>query len=186
MKTTSIQTLAWFGGVMAALVLASAAPNESTVMGKLPSLTAKKLDQGTVNLPEGLPAGRTLALVAFHKGHRGEIDSWIDGLNLRQDASIAWVRMPVLDDPGTEKARADIESRLHARHVTSLDRDRLLPVFTNRDAFLRSTGMSNTDHAWVLVIGRDGQVLAKVQGHYHHDKAQALRETLVASNSLVF
>ena len=86
----------------------------------------------------------------------------------------------------TEKARADIESRLHARHVTSLDRDRLLPVFTNRDAFLRSTGMSNTDHAWVLVIGRDGQVLAKVQGHYHHDKAQALRETLVASNSLVF
>jgi hypothetical protein len=39
-------------------------------------------------------------------------------------------------------------------------------------------GLSNTDHAQVVVLGRDGQVLAKAQGAYDQDKARALMETL--------
>jgi len=116
--------------------------------------------------------------VPFERGHHGEIESWIKGLQLRETNAIAWLTMPVLNDPGSESARTDIESRMRERHSTDLDRARLVPVFTNRDAFMRAAGLSGVEHAWVLVIGRDGQVLARVKGEYDEEKAQTLRETL--------
>ncbi|WP_298933563.1 hypothetical protein [uncultured Ramlibacter sp.] len=179
MKTIWMQTLLWLAAVATALALAFATPSESSVMGRLPSLTAKRLDSQMVSLPQGLPASRTLALVAFQGGHHGEIDSWIRGLQLRQDASIPWMKIPVLEDPGNEGARSVIENRMLARHTSQADRERLLPIFTDRNAFVRSAGLSGTDHAGVLVLGRDGRVLARVEGHFDQDKAQALLETLV-------
>ena len=180
MNSIWIQNLAWLGAVTVALLLAFAAPNESTLMGRLPALNAKRLNQQPIALPHGLPAGRTLALVAFERGHRGEVESWVKGMQLRENDSIAWLKMPVLDDPGSERARNAIESRMMAHYSAEADRARLVPVFTNREAFIRAAGMTGADHAWVLVIGRDGQVLARVEGEYTEEKGQALRETLLS------
>ena len=88
--------------------------------------------------------------------------------------------MPVLNDPGDAEQRTAIENRLLARHPGEADRSRLVPVFTNREAFVRAAGISGTEHASILVLNRDGKVLARVEGHYDEDKAQALRETLLA------
>ena len=186
MKTVWIQTLAWLAAVTVALLLAFAAPNESTLMGRMPSMTAKRLNQQPIALPEGLPAGRTLALVAFQRSHRGEIESWIKGMDLRENGPIEWLKIPVLDDPGSESARSQIEQRILARHSALIDQSRLVPVFTNREAFIRAAGLSSSDHAWVLVIGRDGQVLARVEGEYSEEKGQALRQTLLAPSQLSF
>lgn len=183
MKTIWIQVLAWLAAVTVALLLAFAAPNESTLMGRMPAMNAKRMNQQPISLPEGLPAGRTLALVAFQRGHRGEIESWIKGMDLRENGPIEWLKMPVLDDPGTESARSAIEQRILARHSALVDRSRLVPVFTNRQAFIRAAGLTGSEHAWVLVIGRDGQVLARAEGEYSADKGQALRETLLARSS---
>ena len=186
MKTIWIQTLAWLAAVTVALLLAFAAPNESTLMGRMPSMTAKRLNQQPIALPEGLPAGRTLALVAFQRSHRGEIESWIKGMDLRENGPIEWLKIPVLEDPGSESARSQIEQRILARHSALIDQSRLVPVFTNREAFIRAAGLSSSDHAWVLVIGRDGQVLARVEGEYSEEKGQALRQTLLAPSQLSF
>ena len=180
MKAIWISTAAWAAAVTAALVLAFAAPTESSVMGRVAPITAKNLSQQTIALPEGLPAGRTLALVAFQRGHRGEIDSWIQGLQLHQNRDITWLKMPVINDPGTASGRAAAESRLLARHTGDEDRSRLVPLFTDRDAFIRAAGLSDIEHVGVLVIGRDGQVLARAQGEFDEEKASALRATLLA------
>ena len=45
MKSIWTPTLAWLAAVSAALVFAIAGPNESNVMGRLPELTVKRLDQ---------------------------------------------------------------------------------------------------------------------------------------------
>ena len=182
-KTIWPPTLAWLAAVVGALVLAFAGPNESSVMGRLHPVTAKRLDQQVITLPQGFTADRTLALVAFQRGQRAEIESWIDGLRLRQEQGISWLRMPVLDDPGTETARNDIHNSLLARHSTSGDKARLVPIFTNREAFIRAAGLSGTDHASVLVVNREGKVLARAEGLFDHDKAQALRETLLAQGN---
>ena len=177
-RTIWTPTLAWLAAATAALALALAAPSESNVMGRLPTLTAKRLDQQRVVLPHSLTADRTLALVAFNQNQRAEIDSWVKGLGLRQDPSISWFKMPVLDDPGNEDARSAIEIRLLARHTS--ERARFVPVFTNRDAFIRAAGLSGADHASVLILNREGKVLARAEGQYDEQKAMALRETLVA------
>jgi hypothetical protein len=182
-RTFWTPTLAWLAAVTAALVLALAAPNESNFLGQLPKLTVKRLDQQRIVLPQELPAQRTLALVAFKSSQRNEVRSWIRGLRLDQDPSIAWFKMPVLDDPGSEQARSDIESILLARHPADTDRSRLVPVFTDRDAFIRAAGLPSSEHAWVLVLDRDGKVLARAEGAFDQDKAQALRETLLAERN---
>jgi hypothetical protein len=172
--------VAWIAAAAVALALALAAPSESNVMGRLPTLTAKRLDQQQIVLPHGLSADRTVALVAFNQNQRAEIDSWVKGLGLKQDPSISWFKMPVLDDPGTEDARSAIEIKLLARHTSERARSRFVPVFTNRDAFIHAAGLSGADHASVLILNREGKVLARAEGQYDERKALALRETLVA------
>ena len=172
-------TLAWIAAISGALALAAAAPSETNVMGRLPSLTAKHLEQHRIE-PSPIPGGRTLALVAFDRTHRSEIRSWIDGLRLNQDSAIAWFKMPVLKDPGSERARSDIESRLQAGHGGAGPHARVVPIFTNPDDFIRAAGLSGKDHASVLVLNRDGRVLARAEGQFDEAKAQALRETLLA------
>ena len=170
-------TLAWLAAVTGALVLAIATPSESNLMGKLPSPTAKRLEQQQL-LSADLPNGRTLALVGFNQNQRVELHSWIDGLRLHQDSPISWVKMPVLKDPGNEDERSAIESRLLAGQAQARHRARLIPVFTNQDEFIRAAGLSGKDHGSVLVLNRDGRVLARAEGHYDPAKAAALRETL--------
>lgn len=183
MKTTNwTPTLAWLGLASLALVLAFAAPDEGNVMGRLPTISAKRLDQQALQLPAQLPAERSLALVAYTKHQREEVQSWIHGMKLELDSALPWFRLSVLNDPGSETARSEAEKRLLARYPNASERARLVPIFTNREAFARAAGVSSTEHAAVLVVDRDGRVLARAEGAYDEAKAQALRETLLARN----
>jgi hypothetical protein len=182
-RTIWTPTLAWLAAVSAALAFAVIGPNESSLMGRLPTLAAKRPNQQPVLLPQGLPADRTLALVVFQRAQRSEIQSWIDGLRLEEDRTISWLRMAVLNDPGSERAREAIEARLAERTSTGVDRSRLVRVFTDREAFIRAAGLTSAEHAWVLVLNRDGKVLARAEGAFDEDKARALRQTLLAQNS---
>lgn len=182
-RTIWTPTLVWLAAVTGALMLALVAPNESNVMGSMPIHTVKRLDQQRIVLPEGITADRTLALVAFRRDQHDELDSWIKGLQLDQDSGISWFRMPVLNDPGDHDQRTAIENSMLARTLTAQERSRLVPVFTNRQAFIRAVGLSGTEHASVLVLDREGKVLARVEGRYDPEKAQALRETLFAQRN---
>jgi hypothetical protein len=181
MRTTIwTPTLAWLAAVSGALLLAIAAPSETSLMGRLPSPPVPRADAQRGGPPAGLPAERTLALVGFSRDHRAEIHSWIDGLRLDRETQIAWVKMPVLKDPGSEDARQEALRKFLASRTGGLPTDRMLPVFADRDQFIRAAGLSGTDHASVLVLDRNGQVLARAEGGFDQNRAQALRETLLA------
>lgn len=183
MKSTGSYFFAWLAAAGLAFVLAFAAPNESRVMGRLPAFMAQTLDhQQLVAVPAGLHADRTLALITFQKDKRGHIDSWIQGLNLKNDPSIAWLRMPVLNDPGNAAARSAVESKLLRRYPEAAERAKLVPVFADKTSFIRSAGLGSTDQVYAVVVNREGEVLARAEGHFDADKAQALRETLLAQN----
>ena len=179
MKKIWMNTAAWLVAIVAALTLSFAAPNESRVMGRMPSVAAQRLDKIPVPIPAGLPAERTLALITFQGAQRAEIEGWITGLGLRDARnSIAWMRMPVLEDPGTADARTVIENKLLARYPSAGDRAQLVPVFTDRAAFIRAAGLGSPDQVHAVVVNRNGEVLARVGGEYTEEKAQTLRETL--------
>lgn len=178
MKNTASYVGVWLVAAALAIALALAAPTESSVMGSMPAFMARTLLNQPVTVPEGLPSDRTLALITFQKGHRAQAESWIDGLNLRHDPSIAWMRMPVLNDPGTLSGRTALEDHLLKRYPADTERANLVPVFTDRASFVRSAGLNGTSQSYAVVVNRQGEVLARVEGKFDAEKAETLRETL--------
>ncbi|RYX96620.1 MAG: hypothetical protein EOO28_06825 [Comamonadaceae bacterium] len=176
-------TLAWLAAAGLAFALAFAAPNEASVMGRMPSFMAQTLSRQNMVIPDGLSAERTLALINFRKGQRQDIQGWIDGMGLKDSAQITWLRMPVLNDPGTSNGRVEVEDKLLAHYLAPAERARLLPVFTDADSFRRAAGLTNSDQVYAVVINRHGDILARVEGQYDPDKADALRETLLHGSS---
>lgn len=177
MKPMGNTPWSWVGVVCAALVLAFASPRESGILGRLPGPVGSFLGQRSEPLVAPQEQ-RMLVLVSFHREHRRDIESWIDGLALYQDRGIDWVRMPVIHDPGDPAVRAAAETRLLARYVTPRERENLIPVFIDRGMFLRSTGLPDEQKPYALVIRRTGEVLARVPGAFDPDKGLHVREIL--------
>lgn len=171
---------AWLLAAALAFALAFASPTESNVMGEFAPFESQTLAQQTLRVPDGLPKHRTLALVTFKRDHSAQAESWIQGLNLRNDPSIAWLRMPVINDPGTPQGRNEIKEKLLGHYPGEAERARLLPAFVDRDSYTRAAGLADTGKAYAVVLNRQGDVLARVEGAYNADKARALRETLQA------
>ena len=181
MNRTTIITASWLTVAAIGIGFAFLSPNESKVMGQLPAHATQSLSRVPVSLPEGLPSERTLALVTFNRDQRSQADSWIDGLNLKNDASISWVRIPVLGEPATPNAKGDAENRLLGRYTADIERAKMLPMFVDKAAFARATGLQSTAQGYAVVFNRQGEVLARVEGPFDATKAQALRETLAAT-----
>ena len=171
-------TCLWLAVVAIGVGFAMFSPNESRVMGQLPAQATQSLNRAPVTLPQGLPSDRTLALVTFNRNQRTQADSWIEGLNLKNDSRISWVRIPVLSDPGTADGRSDAEKRLLERYTAEEERTRMLPMFMDKAAFARSTGLTNIEQSYAIVLNRQGDVLARVEGPFDATKAETLRETL--------
>lgn len=170
----------WVATIGAAAALGLAAPNEGWLLGKVPTLSAKRLDQTQVVIPQQLPAQRTIAVVSFRRDQRVQAQRWIEGLGLEQRSDIAWLQVPVwgLQDLAE---RESIEQDLAQRYPSPSDKAHVLPVFTDRDDLVRALGLGSTDQASVLVLDRDGNVLARAEGDFDESKAQALRDTASGS-----
>lgn len=182
MKSTSSYIFAWLAAVALAFGLAVVSPNEASVMGKLPDFMSRTLLRKPVAVPEGLPSDRTLALISFQRGQRSQVEGWINGLDLKNDRSISWMRMPVINDPGTLTGRDAAETKLLQHYPFDAERANLVPVFTDRNNFARSAGLNGTDQVYVVVVNRQGDVLARVEGEFDVEKAATLRETLKAQD----
>lgn len=172
---------AWLLAAVAAFLLAFAAPSESRMMGHLPTFFSHNLKQQPVALPQGLPSDRTLALITFKRGQRPQIDGWVNWVkNLNQAApgAVKWMRVTVVDDPGTEGARGEVWTRLLEKYPGDAERANFVPLFTDHASFVRDTGFSGTDQAMAVVLNRQGDVLARAVGPFDADKAQSLLETL--------
>lgn len=168
----------WFAVIAVAVLLAMGSPKHNAAMGHLPSDVGRHLAQATP--VHSLDDGRVLALVTFHRDQRAQADSWIQGLDLHRSDEIRWVRMPVFQDLQDAQQRDAKLDRVRLHYNGRPEHAHLVPVFTDRNRFVQATGVQGTDQAVVLVITRDGEVLAREVGAYDEDKARLLRWTLSA------
>ena len=89
MKSICSSTFGWLGATSLTLAPVCASSNEVSVMGRLPLFMVKALNRPSVAVSQGPQAERTLALIAFQKGQRPQVNSWIQGLKLNNDLFIA-------------------------------------------------------------------------------------------------
>ncbi|ROR20821.1 hypothetical protein EC845_2690 [Comamonas sp. BIGb0124] len=183
MRTIWTDSFAWMLTVGAAIGLTLLAPTGLSVLGHLPRVAASDLNKRQLAFPEDLAADRTLVFVTFMRGQNVDVDHWVEGMGLKESSAVAWMRLRVFDT-ASNRNRDDIESKLQATYTTPDARASVVPLFTDRDAFARSLGLPTQKHVYAVVINREGHVLARAEGLYSREKADALLERLKPENDL--
>jgi hypothetical protein len=151
---------------------------EQSVFPKMSSVDAESLSEKTLILPRDLPGEKTLILIAFARKQQTNIDTWINGMNLKA-AKFAWIETPVID-PFYGLFSGFIQRGMRKGIPDAADRERTVTIFTSRADFLKSLGLpDSTDNIYVVVVDRAGNVLAKAEGDYSASKGDSLLEAFV-------
>jgi hypothetical protein len=145
---------------------------------RLPVVTGKDLNGKPWTAPADFPADRTLVILGYEQEQQAAIDTWTARMGLTQpENTLPWIEMPVIDEPGFVM-RWIIDTGMQ-RGIPGKDaRSHVWTAYTDRKAFLKSCGIDSVADIHVLVVGRDGGILAMETGRYTKDAASRLVEIL--------
>jgi hypothetical protein len=151
-----------FALTLAALIVVSGA--RATDGGIFPSITAADLNGREIALPAGLPAERTLLLVAYQREQQYDVDDWIAALDLRAGA-IPWLELPVIRDRGW-LFRTYVDWGMRTGITAEAARARVVTLYTDPEAFRSGLGLGDASTIHALVVDRTGRVLARADGRF--------------------
>jgi hypothetical protein len=167
---------------LAVIVTCAGRAVAQATLGRMPTLSAENLNEKPVTLPAQLPAERSLVLMAFEREQQSLLNTWVDGLGLK-DGKLAWIETPVIAK-GYGLFSGFIGSGMRRGIPDPAMRERTITLYTDPAALRRDMGLSGDgNEVWVLVVGRGGQVLARAPGAYTADKAKPLLEALTAASA---
>ena len=145
---------------------------------RLPVVSGKDLNGKPWKAPADFPAERTLVILGFEQEQQAAIDTWTAGMGLaRPGNTLPWIEMPVIDEPGFVM-RWIIDTGMQRGIRDKTARSHVWTVYTDRRAFLSSCGIDSMADIHVLVVARDGTILARESGRYAEDAAARMREVL--------
>lgn len=138
-----------------------------------PAVRGRTLLGQDVELPSGLPAERTLAVLAFRQSHQACVDRWIAGavergvpdspIDLPSDTPVAVIEIPVLStrwNLGRRFIDGGMAANIRDRRVLA----RTITVYTDVRALQEPLLIEGSDDVVPLVVTRDGRVLARSTG----------------------
>lgn len=139
-------------------------------VGSFPTIKAENLNEKTFNLPADFPSDRTLLLLGFKREEADTLETWIEGLNLKEK-EIAWFEMPVI--PSLYSIGGFFIDGAMRRGTPDLKmRERIITLYTDQRAFASSMGIDDQRlGAYVAVVDRKGNNLGFVQGEFSKAKA---------------
>ncbi len=159
----------------AGLVAALAATAEAEP--RFPETTTSDLNGRELTFPQELPAERTLLFVAFKREQQAVVDEWIAELDLEAPDAPAWLELPVIEDLGA-LWRGFIDNGMRSGVTSTETRARVFTIYGDTDAFREALGLGSEDLVYLLVVDREGRVLARDYGGYRPEKAPPLLEAL--------
>jgi len=137
-----------------------------------PTVNGKDLNGKPWKAPTHFPAERTLVILGFEQEQQAAIDTWTAGMALSQPGNtVPWIEMPVIDEPGMVM-RWIIDTGMQRGIAGEDARSHVWTAYTDRKAFLRSCRIDSVNDIHVLVVTRDGAILAMESGR-HTDAAAA-------------
>jgi len=148
-------------------------------MSKFPSIVAHDLEGGEVRVPEDLPAGPRVVILAFRRSHTRLIETWepaLRALEVRCRELSVW-EVPALSrvylparsfiDGGMRMGIVDKDARLHT-----------LTAYTNLAALARQLALPSLDTVYLLLVAPDGTILWQGEGIADDGQVNALSEAL--------
>lgn len=174
-KTQSRMLKAWlFNVFVCSLLLVVASP--SMAAAKLPNLVAQDLNEQSYQLPADLPAEKTLLLIAYKREQQANINTWIDGLQLKT-SNLPWLELPVLEDYGSW-FQWFVDNGMRRGIKGDYNRAKVVTVYTEKDAFNTSMAIPNEESIYACVVTRQGEVLHIEAGDYSKEASDRLIQFL--------
>ncbi len=142
----------------------------------LPTVIARDLNKKPVIWPKDFTAEHTILLVAFTRQQQPVVDAWVTGLQLKTPGAPAWFEVPVIKNPGGF-VRGFIDNGMR-RGIPSVEaRAHVVTLYTDKTAFKKAVGLPDED-VHVLVVAKDGKVIARQSGIHTVVKATAIEDAL--------
>lgn len=156
-------------------------------MVRLTPAVGRALDGTEYRLPAGLPAERTLVVLAFRQRQQADVDRWID---LAESLGVPGTPLGAPEPRATAVIEVPVLGRryLPARRVidggmaTSI-RDpavlaRTITVYTDPVAYRRSCGITTADQVTAMLVDREGEASFQALGPPTDERADELTTAL--------
>ena len=146
---------------------------------RFPTIEARDLEGDPYMLPDGLPAGRRMMLVAFRRWHQILIEGWKSRISSleRENPDLTVWEVPALGrryraarpyiDGGMRAGIIDVDVRLHT-----------LTAYTDLRALLDGLGIPDTETVHAFLLADDGEILWSGEGEADGDKIRSLDAAL--------
>jgi hypothetical protein len=140
---------------------------------RFPQVDGRTLLGADVMLPADLPADRTLAVVAFQRGHQSQVDRWIAravaaGVPATSRGQEGPIPVGVVEIPSLSSrwrpARRFIDGGMTSAIGDPDVLARTITIYTDVDAFRRSLAIPTREDVWAFVVTREGSILASATG----------------------
>jgi hypothetical protein len=149
---------------------------------RFPTIEARDLEGDSYTLPDGLPAGRRIVLVAFRRWHQILVDGWKSRLPSleRDNPDLTVWEVPALGRR-YRAARPYIDGGMRAGIIDEGVRLHTLTAYTDLRVLLGELAIPDTETVHVYLLGGDGEILWSGDGEADGDKIQSLDAALRSS-----
>jgi hypothetical protein len=148
-------------------------------MDVFPSVKARDLEGRDVHLPDDLPAGPRVVLLAFKRWQQELVDSWEPALAMLESHCR---RLSVWDVPALSRVylpvRGFIDGGMRSGIVDPSARQHTLTAYTDLSALARALRLPSLDTIYVLLLAPDGTIVWRGEGAADDGQVEAARRAL--------
>jgi hypothetical protein len=144
-----------------------------------PTVSGSNLLRQKLTLPDDFNGKLNLVFIAFQQWQQSEINSWIpDVLEWeKQYPGLVYYELPVIEDR-QNLYKWFINEGMRAGIPNPLTRERTIPLYLNKQDFLRSLEMTDEEHIYILLLNKNHNEMARYRGMYSQEAANNLSNYL--------
>lgn len=144
---------------------------------KFPVAEIADLNGRVLKFPAQLPGKRTIVLVAFTQDQQNAVDTWVDGMKLKEPDAMPWIELPTVANLG-QGFRVFLDGAMKSGITKTEDRARVFTYYTNVGKFVSNLKLAGTKQIYAMVVDRDGTIHRVEPGRYSQEGAARLSKAM--------
>jgi hypothetical protein len=162
------------------IALACAIPllaSQGAKPAEFPSITSYSLDKQKVTLPSGMEGQTDLLILSFALEQKKDVDSWLPAAQALQHSNFEfrYYQLPVAERENM-LFRWWETSSMRSDETDPVTWHWIVPLFVDRQKFLRDLDIPNQKQVIILLVDRQGHILWRSSGSMNEDKRAALMQ----------
>ena len=143
----------------------------------MPAVQAETLSGQAIALPGSLKAARTVLVISFQREHQAVSTAWRTHLlTLNKEGRVDWFELAYLDV--SAPMRLAIGTAMDLGTTDAIARAHVAPVWASHEPVRKALGVASDAEVAVVVLDKQGAVVAKVMGDPSEANVKALKAAI--------